>query len=368
MAYYTNDHFYYSCVFGGTVYTWDGTLVPDPFKCKRNQKCPTMLLTQVGSNEKYFVRKIELDENRLSFYKELCLRFIESSKVVWCSDVIYMNDTQKNHCNNHLERNYDREYIIPITNDKGSHYAILIPYKDEYKQLQNAYEWFDEFERCKNFRNSEVLNFTLQLLQCLKAIDKKGYFYLDMDFARFYVSNKNEVYLDFSNLIFSKNGFDNLINTVEEKYYPLEFMKSSLVLSEDKIKKVGINEYMFSLASLIFYLLYHYYPYDGHIFDGLAHYLKFNYNDKIYHKRENLVFFNPPVEGLGIMNQDREITVLWDATSFNLKKAFIDALKTNNSTKFKSIDKWIELIEEFSELRKKVKSKTLRRDKIWKKI
>lgn len=367
MDYYTDHHFYYSCVFSNTVYTWDGTLVPDPFTCKINRKHPTMLLTQVGSNEKYFIRKIEMDEKRLSFYTQLCLRFVVASNVVWCSDIVYLNDEQKTYCKNHLERMYDREFTTEIVEDQKTHYAILIPYKEEYKHLINAYDWYEQLKGNKDCRNPKVINFIMQLLHCFKVIEEMDYFYLDMDFARFYISPKNEVYLDFTNLLFAKKSSENAINKVKEKYYPLEFMKSSLVLDENKIKTVKTDDYLHSLAALIFYLLYHYYPYDGHIFDGLAHYQKFNYNNKLYHKREKLVFFNPIDDGLGIMDQDRKITVLWDATSINLKNAIIDALETNNSSNFKSIEEWIKLIEEFVCLRKKTKFKKLRRDKVWKK-
>lgn len=176
-----------------------------------------------------------------------------------------------------------------------------------------------------------IARLALSLAEVLARLEERGYSCLDLHPDRLLVTPDDRIWLDYSSLICPVDQLEVGVQLKEEEF-PLEFAEP--LLGTGKRQLADLHTARFSLAALLFYLLFGAYPYDGRLMSGYAdgsvqqHFVKF----KAYHQAP--VFLFDPVDDsnrLVFTAKSEPLKAAWEQTPLPVQQAFVEILGTQNA-------------------------------------
>lgn len=187
-----------------------------------------------------------------------------------------------------------------------------------------------------SWKNPEIRNMSVQILQAIDSVNKCGYAYEDIHLSRIFFRSDGTVYLNFSNLVYSFEDFISEEATIfcraEAGEYPIEFAEPAYVRGIQK--SFDFNTQNYSLCALLFYLFFGQYCYDGRLLTGYvddsiqAHYVKF----RDYHKMPVFIFDpNDSQNALGAFDEEQQVIELWEECPQMLRELFTMTLSQSNA-------------------------------------
>ncbi|MBQ6421848.1 MAG: hypothetical protein IJK02_12320 [Clostridia bacterium] len=351
MSSYTNaDELYFSKIFNSGVYTYNGEMLsalplPDPFTDQHE----VPLLENILTHEKYFLKKIKLYQsvNTINEYRDKilypCVGFAS-----WPADLVELKEETRVSA---AVRHYyleDEQGAVLIPSD----HALLFRYDPAsgtggYPPCMTLDVWMRGASGGENnYRNPNIRKVAVNLTRAIQKVNAYNYHFHDFHLSRFMVGSRLDVHPDFSPLL-ALNG--NVRFDVSYGWMPLEFADPYIainnVTSGSGIKKLhqpDVHSQNFSLASLLFFLLFGRKPYDGHQLMGREddvnnRFTHYDYMVNYYLKESNIEFIFDPSEN----NRNRITTdvtdmfgatiELWEAAPEALRDLFLLTFKTSNA-------------------------------------
>lgn len=179
----------------------------------------------------------------------------------------------------------------------------------------------------KNWKQEEIRRLAAGILRCFDRINRDGYLYFDIHFSRFLTdSEKDELFLDFSGLIFPADGKPHTYAPLPG-VVPVEFAHPDLILGNTRTWESWQQNY--SLTAMLFYLFIGRYAYDGRLMEGYPddtmqnHYIKF----RDYHRMPVFIFDEEDHSNhLGRFSSEQRTIALWEELPGEIRKAFTDVL------------------------------------------
>lgn len=350
--YYDYAEVYHSSVFGNGTYEWNDDVVQDPLCGDTGDGAISPLLTNVKTGELFFMKRFECGDKLFHCYKERIIAPPPSQYVLWPSDMLELNQSQRAACTLFLARDYSESPKPIIARDDSR--AFLFPYGG-YPFMMNAVRKLAQLDQI-NWKNPQIRQMAVSLAKALEDLNRSGYFYVDFHLSRLYFKADNTAFLDFSSLIFT---FDDLrrmnveeICHLEPEEYPIEFADPAVV--RRLIAHVDYHSQNYSLCALFFYLFVGRYAYDGRLLTGYAddspqtHYTKF----RDYHKVPVFIFDpEDPQNGLGIFYEDQQVIELWEELPECLRELFVKTLRRENAEREVQVNNptpstWLKCFEE----------------------
>lgn len=318
---------YYSSIYGGGIYEWNGELVQDPLSGDREEGASSPLLTNLLTGEVFFLKRLAAGERARAV--EQILAPARNEHILWPSDVVHLNEAQQAACSLFVAREY-----APTPSAREGTDALLFPYGG-YPGMTNAQRWLSRIES-PSWKSEAVRSMAVEIARTLESINRCGYFYADMHLARIYFSGSGRAYFDFSNLVFSMQSSvgpeAGTVCAVTPGEYPIEFADPALV--QGTAPHADLHAQNYSLCALFFYLFLGRYPYDGRLLTGYVddtpqrHYVKF----RDYHKMP--VFIFDPVDtsnSLGAFWEEQQVIELWRELPGQLRELFVQTLRQENA-------------------------------------
>lgn len=337
--YYTQNDIYCSEVYGGGIYEWNGQLVQDPLGGDNGEGCLSPLLTNIVTDETFFMKRLDCSEQMHSCYIAHILTPPCSSHILWPSDMVSLEEEQQNDCSLFVAQEYTPT-PTPGEQRPGSS-ALLFPYGG-YPKMVNGVRKLAQFDAL-NWKSEQVRHMAVEIARALESVNRSGYFYSDIHLSRLYFTDSGTVYLDFSNLIFSfrdsvgENAGE--ICRVEPAAYPIEFAEPAVV--RGLTPHIDFHSQNYSLCALFFYLFLGQYAYDGRLLTGYAddtiqtHYVKF----RDYHKMPVFIFDPDNTQNsLGAFFEEQQVISLWEELPHSLKELFIQTLQQENAERIRPVN------------------------------
>ncbi len=321
MAYYQQEKLYYSCIHGGGLYEWNGE--------KLDSQYP--LLNNVMSGERFFAKLVRFDAILPSYIRYI-LDPADREVILWPSDIIKLRDIQDEAFDVFAENEY-KDVVLRGGNGSYS-YALLFEQSmwNSYLSLEYKLNALG-YRKAEGWRLKEIQKMAVDIVSAIKKLNSSGYAYYDIQLSRFlYVGDR--LYLDFSNLLHMVKQHDEPDLRVDKGVYPLEFAEP--YVAEKEYGYMDIDTQNYSLAALLFYMLYGRYAYDGPLLHGFAasniqqHYVKF----EMYHKLPVFIFDKEDDRNrLGTFVDEESVIALWDESPSELRQMFEAVLKGSNATR-----------------------------------
>lgn len=210
-----------------------------------------------------------------------------SSWILWPKDLIEMNEETEINATDFLVHNY-RIYDTDVDRDPSKYGLVFSGYG--FDRMHNLSDIISEMRKRRaedkglSYHNPRVINLIRGILFRLKELNDAGYIYYDLDFSRFFVDEKDNVYLDFSNLLFHaseeidiKNG---RIHLEEPREVSLDFIEPWVYKQDAEIQSKNVfqafttnqsedaphadmHSQNYGICAMIFYLMIGRYAYEG---------------------------------------------------------------------------------------------------------
>lgn len=328
----------FSCIFGAGVYKETGQYVQDPIGGDNGKGYLSPLLKNVITGEEFYIKRLECNDFMHNRYRDRILKPPKRDHILWPADMIMLNSLQMDTCNLFVAQ----EYSDASTQNVGQNgiYALVFPYAGYPKRI-NAIRRLGEIGQ-QNWKNKSVRKIAVKILEAIDDINRCGYIYGDIHLSRIFFDERDDVYLNFSNLIYSYadtySDEAESICSLQANSYPIEFADPSIVQGKHRV--IDFQAQNFSLCSLLFYLFFGRYAYDGkllddHRYDGddrdlssPRHYIKF----REYHKMPVFIFDNMDTQNeLGAFDEEQQVIDLWRECPADLKELFALTLRRNNA-------------------------------------
>lgn len=338
-GYLTTEDLIYSCVYGSGIYRKSGQVVQDPIGGDNSEEYLSPLLKNIITGEEFFMKRLHCSFAVCNRYRERILNPPCRQHILWPSDLIVLDETQANECSLFVAQEYSEE-VTPVDQRQGFH-ALLFPYAG-YPKMINGIRRMAKVPQ-KSWKNAEIRTLAYKILVAIESINRCGYVYEDIHLSRIFFDENDDVYLNFTNLAYT---FSDLtandakeICSVQEGGYPIEFADPSVVRGTKKI--LDFQSQNFSICSLLFYLFFDQYPYDGRLLTGYVddsiqhHYIKF----RDYHKMPVFIFDpDDSQNALGAFDEEQQVIDLWEECPLEIREFFIATLKRENAERIKSTD------------------------------
>lgn len=319
---------YYSVIYGGGIYEWNGQKVQDPLGGDRGEGRTSPLLTNLITGETFFLKR--LPESVRDRFRARVLTPPRNEHVRWPSDMVHLEEAQRETCSLFVAQEYSP---APAAEQEGVD-ALLFPYGG-YPKMVDGLRRLSQVE-APSWKVQEIRSMAVEIARALESLNRSGYLYADIHLSRIYFSDVGTVYLDFSNLIFSLQDSvgrrADMVCRVEQGEYPLEFADPALV--RGLTPHVDLHSQNYSLCALFFYLFLGRYPYDGRLLTGYMddtlqrHYVKF----RDYHKMPVFIFDPEDTENsLGAFWEEQQVIELWEELPGKLREMFIRTLRRENA-------------------------------------
>ena len=339
--YYIEEDLYYSTVYGGGVYEWDGKQrVQDPL-CGGSELSP--LLVNHITGESFFMKRLECSGEMLERYRRRILMPPANDHVLWPSDMVEYtdmgDDDQKEPCTLFVSREYVAD-PTPVGRRSGG-VALLFPYGG-YPPMVEGTRLLAQIPN-PNWKEPKIQRMAVQIALALESLNRTGYVYNDMHLSRMYFLENGKTYFDFSELIVS---FQDLVSrqaqrycSVKPEYYPVEFADPAVV--RELVTHPDFNSQNYSLCALYFYLFMGRYAYDGRLLTGYVddtiqnHYMKF----RDYHKMPVFIFDPKNTENaIGAFFEEEQVIELWQESPAELRELFVSTLAQGNAERTAPVD------------------------------
>lgn len=337
-GYIQPEELLFSCIFGGGVYKETGQYVQDPIGGDDGKGHLSPLLKNVITGEEFFIKRLDCSDFMYNRYRDRILKPPKRNHILWPTDMIMLGSAQMDKCNLTVEQEYSD--ASTQNEEQNGIRALLFPYAGYPKRI-NAIRRLGEIGQ-KNWKNASVRKIAVKILEAIDEINRCGYIYGDIHLSRIFFDERNEVYFNFSNLVFSYadtySDEAEIICSMQTNSYPIEFADPSIIQGKQRV--IDFQAQNFSLCSLLFYLFFGRYAYDGlllddHRYDGddrdlssPRHYIKF----REYHKMPVFIFDSRDTRNeLGVFDEEQQIIDLWQECPGELKDLFASTLKQENA-------------------------------------
>ncbi len=344
--YLLSNDLYYSTVYGGGIYTWDGQeKVQDPLCGDSGESHLSPLLTNIITGELYFMKRIQCNKHLFNSIKRSILNPPDRQYILWPCDMILLSETQENDCSMFVSQEYS-ENITSINQRKGN-CGLLFPYGGYPKMVSGVRKLAQINQRNwekseQNWKNPEIRSMAKQILIAIDNVNRCGYAYEDIHLSRFFFLAEGRVFLNYSNLIYSLTEFATDSSreycSVSVGEYPIEFAEPAYVSGKQKCFDFDSQNY--SISALLFYLFFGRYCYDGRLLTGYvddseqSHYVKF----RDYHKMPVFIFDpNDRQNALGAFDEEQQVVDLWNECPDMVKELFINTLSQQNAERSNTI-------------------------------
>ena len=319
---------FYSVIYGGGIYEWNGQTVQDPLGGDRGEGRTSPLLTNLFTGESFFLKR--LPDSARDRFRSRILVPPGSEHILWPSDMVHLEEGQREACSLFVTQGYSP---APDAEREGTD-ALLLPYGG-YPRMVDGMRKLSQVES-PSWKVREIQRMAVEIARALESLNRGGYLYGDIHLSRIYFSDVETVYLDFSNLVFSLRDSvgreADRVCRVEQGEYPLEFADPALV--RGLTPHVDLHSQNYSLCALFFYLFLGRYPYDGRLLTGYVddtpqrHYVKF----RDYHKMPVFIFDPEDTKnGLGAFWEEQQVIELWEELPRELREMFIRTLRQENA-------------------------------------
>lgn len=327
-GYFGAGDLYYSRIYGGGVYEWKGQMVQDPLGGAGASGCLSPLLVNPITKESFYMKRTDCSDLQAERCCDRILRPPRRSDILWPCDMVELTPEQQARCTLFAELNYTERQISAA--ERPGNRGLLFPYGG-YPPMTGGLRRLTQIRQA-NWQNPEVRRLAFEIACALDRVNRCGYLYLDLHFSRFFFREDQQVYLDYSNLIYT---FRETERTDAEKIcaakpgaYPIEFADPSIVQGIRKTMDEHAQNY--SLCAMLFYLLFGQYPYDGRLLTGYVddspqtHYVKF----RDYHKMPVFIFDPEDRQNaLGAFDEEQQVIALWEQCPEMLRKRFMNTLR-----------------------------------------
>lgn len=319
---------YYSLIYGGGIYEWNGQRVQDPLGGDRGEGRTSPLLTNLLTGESFFLKR--LPESVRGRFRARVMVPPRNEHILWPSDMVHLEEEQREACGLFVAQEYT---AAPAAEQEGAD-ALLFPYGG-YPRMVDGLRKLSQIES-PNWKVREVRRMAVEIVRALEGLNRSGYFYADFHLSRLYFADTGTAFLDFSNLVFSlRDCVGREADTacrVEQGAYPLEFADPALV--RGLALHADLHSQNYSLCALLFYLFLGRYPYDGRLLTGYVddtpqqHYVKF----RDYHMMPVFIFDPEDTKNsLGAFWEEQQVIELWEELPWELREMFIRTLRQENA-------------------------------------
>lgn len=348
--YYTQSELFYSTIFGGGIYEWDGQLVQDPLGGSRGEGNASPLLVNVLTREEFYLKRVPIGDRER--YRKLILSSLQDEYILWPGDMVHLEYDTRNICALFAAQEYTSSPTPLRERDETE--ALLFPYGGYPRMIDGVRKLSQIAE--PNWKNQEIRDMAVEIALALDRVNRKGCVYADIHLSRLYFTDNGQVFLDFSNLIYPIQDCHGIgaVKAAEMKpgSYPVEFADPALV--RGLIPCIDIHTQNFSLCALFFYLFLRRYPYDGQLLTGYAdetiqdHYVKF----RDYHRMPVFIFDPDDTQNsLGDFFEEQQVVELWEELPGSLRKIFIQTLRKENAERMVKVnnlmpDAWLQCFRE----------------------
>lgn len=344
--------FFSSIISGKIEYKTTGEYVHDPIGDNKWKLGP--LLEHTTSQGKYFLRILNnLEGSNFSWntsrYISEILNPPKKTFVLWPSDLIRIEADQMRALNIPAELTVERQYSDPLlrgqviqeeSKDSEFSCALLFPYIN-HPDRKRISERLSELNK-PNWKDRVIRKIAVNLLQAIDALNCDGYIYTDFNLSNMFIDMNDELYLDFSNLIFSLGDtFSKRAEIICSPMLnppPIEFSEPSIVQGRQNV--IDYQMQNFSICSLLFYLFFGQYAYDGSLladyryigdYNDLTsskHYKKF----REYHRNPVFIFdANDRSNKIGMSDDEEDVVNLWETCPIIIKQLFLKTLRQGNA-------------------------------------
>ena len=326
----TEDDVYVSCLSGRGIYRSSGRFVKDPVVGGADSPLITNLLT----GEEYFLRAFSCKTDRIKTIKKRVRHPADGDVILWPKDYVILSEAQSRVCTLKTYANYSAQPMPAETADNN--YAAVFPFRS-YPERANLGSRLSVLEP-RSWKQKETVRLAANILYAFERLNRDGYLYFDIHPSRIMVDGTGKVFLDYTDLLLSIEEAADIYRgakppiAFEKGAYPIEFAEPAVVLGS--IKGFDFQSQNYEIASLLFYILFDRYPYDGRLMSDYVdnsvqhHYLKFN----AYHQQAVFIFDPYDKENaLGAFEDERHIIELWNSCPDCIKQLFIRTLSTDNA-------------------------------------
>lgn len=341
---------FYSMVYGRGIYQWTGQLVQDPLGGDRGEGRVSPLLSNINTGELFFLKRVP-DYSRIR-YRQRILTPPRNDRILWPSDMVWLDEEQRRLCSLFAAQEYTSTPTPEMARDEAD--ALLFPYGG-YPMMMDGVRRLAQIG-APNWKNPAVRDMAIEITRALEGVNRSGYVYSDIHLSRMYFTQQNEVFLDFSNLIFSFRDVagPDAANAcrAEPGSYPIEFADPAVV--QERIPFADLHSQNYSLCALLFYLFLGRYAYDGRLLDDCPdgdirqHYVKF----REYHKMPVFIFDPEDTSNsLGAFSEEQQVIDLWRELPASLRGMFLHTLRRENVNRAKPVNNptpsaWLKCFQE----------------------
>lgn len=356
MAYKVVDEMNFSIIHPRMVYYSNDSVMPRDILQRMNWgNVDSPIFFPENSGEKYYARRIRRcgkdaadDRNRtikiIQHYTELITHPPVGLNVIWPTDMIELtadklDSTTIMVANNHQVFESDGDTRISpnallfgctngtLTENVGQ---TILSYMEMFRAKNGP-------KQC-NYRNPIVRRLAYSVVYAIYNINRYGYLYYDMDFNRFYVNRQGFVLLDFSNMIYTNTELMSINSGAtfieEQENYPLTYAEPALF--QKKLSMPDYNSQNYSMAAMIFRLLFGIDPYNGVLYDYMDDSTRMTLYNKCQQYLNDPVFIfseedkRNPIGNSSLAELQEE---LWNQCPDEIKRMFTRTLEKDNATR-----------------------------------
>lgn len=341
-----SDNLFFSEIFGGGIYRWNGRFADGTFGCSDGEESP--LLTHVTTGETYYTKWIDADGGTRSYYQQLILSPPQCLDILWPSDMIRVPDARAELFRLSLAQNYLEATPVSRTGER----AVLLfscagtPTAAERSGWTGSYSWKDPALR----------KIAGRLIEIFDRLNRAGYIYQDFHLSRFFFGCDGRVLLNFSNLIFPLGWGSGLsssrVCTPAAGEFPLEFAQPAFV--QGKKPWPDFRSQNYSLGALLFFLFLGRHAYEGALMTGrLDRPSRQRFTWLRDYHRMPIFIFDPEDRSnhIGEFQEEQTIVELWEQLPESLKDAFLMTLRQDHADGSKRVcfptpATWLRLMEQ----------------------
>lgn len=361
--YINPNELYYSAVFPSGVYAHyanDNISIPIPDSLTKLKITPTV--KNVLSHELFFCKKINVvsDAQKAILLQEILNP--STNLASWPVDLIAIWESDENKDSlvpSELRHLYCDKYHN--VSEEEPNYALLFPYLKKDTSGRGGYAYYTPLDiwlrneplNLRTYQNDKIKKVCYNLAYVLSQLNREGYVYFDFSLSRFMLKSDLSVVPEYSNLLMDKNlsskkQLKNL--SAEYGFIPLDFADPFIYFrynteqnhSDGASKDFNLATQNYSLAAILFYLMFGRKPYEGHRLmqnqddelDEVSHYA---YLKNYYLQEENIHFiFDDSYNNPNLLTDDytdmfSSVIELWKNCPQEIRELFLSALQRQSA-------------------------------------
>lgn len=328
--YYTEEDIFFSRINGQGIYEATGNYVEPEIRYESDGgQC--IELKNIITGEVFFGKTVFTDEiGSLWQYITSIIHSDDSDLVNWPKDIVDI--PSEKHSNNTV--------YVPIEYVNAEKRKIqfgdakkkqLVLFKPGFRGDSITIEEHLKHIGKMNYDNPSIKTLIKGILEAFISLNSKGYIYIDFDFRRMRLRSEGRVAFDYSDLLYYLPPESDTKYVISRGGYPVEFMESNIVSGNGRYADEHIQNY--SLAALLFYLMYGRYPYDGKRLAGESDTSKLEHKNKfaVYHKVAEFIFDENKNNALSATLSESDTVKLWNRTPEKIKEMFENILCHENA-------------------------------------